>query len=298
MQYIFVINGRKDKISIQEKVKDAISHLGFEIDYSVYLTTGAGDGTRFVNIHCDLYPKDEICFVACGGAGIANEVASGLIGKENKYMAIYFCDGTNDFCKSYPDKDFTDMKAVLTGEKMAIDAIKANDNYAINVINAGFDAHAAAIANDNILEGKKNPYQKGIASAFLFHRINWIRVSIDGEYIGHRIIQMATIANGKYYGGMFKCAPDADMQDGLLDIGIVRPVILPIFLYFFKKYVTGDHLKDKFCLRQMLFKRGRHVEMSSKELIYLCMDGEIIASSHFDIDVLEKALTVIVPKSA
>lgn len=298
MQYIFVVNGRKDKAPVLEKVQSAISSLGFEINKEIYVTTGAGDATRFVNIHCDLFSKDEICFVACGGAGIANEVASGLVGKKDKYMAIFHCDGTNDFCKIYPDKDFTDLNAVLTGEKMQIDVIQANDNYAINVINAGFDAHAAANGNENILEGKKNPYGKGVASALFLHRINKIKIAIDGQYIGRRIIQQAMFANGQVYGGVFRCAPDADPQDGLMDIGVIRPMILPVFLYFLSKFKTGTHLKNKFCQRQIIcFKQGRHVEMWAKELIYLCLDGEIIASSHFNIDILDKALTLIVPKS-
>lgn len=296
MYYIFVVNGRKDKSAIAEKVEAAIAGLEISIDCEVYTTAGAGDATRFVNLYCDLNPAAEVCFVACGGAGIANEVASALVGKQNKTLALFHCDGTNDFVKSFPGRDFTDLAAVLGGTLEKIDVIKANDYYAINVANAGLDAQAALLANDNILEGKKNPYAKGVLSALLFHRRNRIEVSVDGKHIGRKVIQQLVVANGQYYGGVYRPAPDADVADGLFDICVLKPMSIVAFLYFVNKIKTGAHITDKFCRKKFYFMRGKHVGMKSDDLIYLCLDGEIVGSSRFEIDVLEKALTILIPR--
>lgn len=296
MRYVFVVNGRKDKSHIRSKVEAAIAALDSGFSYEIYSTEGAGDATRFANLYCDLNPDEQTCFVACGGSGIANEVASALVGKQNKTLAVFHCDGTNDFVKSFPGRDFTDLGAVLSGTPEKIDVIRINDNYAINIVNVGLDAHAAVQANENILEGKSNPYVRAVAGALFRHRINKMGITIDGETVNRRYIQQMIVANGQYYGGSYRPTPRAEMGDGLLDIMIIKPMVLLPLLYFLKKFEKGGHMDDNFCMKKFIFKRGRHIELWSDGLIYLCFDGEITASSRFDIDILEKAMTVLIPE--
>ena len=137
MHYIFVINGRPDKDFIVEEVNRQIAQVGKGLDYEIYRTMGVGDGTRFVHIWCDLHPNKECCFVACGGSGTVNEVASGLVGFSKKYLGILAYGLTNDFNKCYPDRDFTSLRKLLAGEPRAVDIIRVNDSYALHVINIG-----------------------------------------------------------------------------------------------------------------------------------------------------------------
>ena len=76
MYYIFIVNGREDKGHILEDLNRQIQEVGVGLDYEIYRTRGVGDGTRFVRIYCDLHPAAKVCFVACGGSGTMNEVAS------------------------------------------------------------------------------------------------------------------------------------------------------------------------------------------------------------------------------
>lgn len=296
MRYVFVVNGRKDKSHIRSKVEAAIAALDSGFSYEIYSTEGAGDATRFANLYCDLNPDEQTCFVACGGSGIANEVASALVGKQNKTLAVFHCDGTNDFVKSFPGRDFTDLGAVLSGTPEKIDVIRINDNYAINIVNVGLDAHAAVQANENILEGRPNPYVRAVTGALFLHRINRMGISIDGEVVKRRYIQQMIVANGRYYGGSYNPTPEAKVDDGLLDIMIIRPMALVPLLYFLKKFEKGAHIADKFCMSKVIYRRCRHLELRADNLIYLCFDGEIIASSRFDIDILEKAITILIPQ--
>ena len=78
MKYIYIINGRADKIPQYQELYDQLKEISHP--YEIYTTIGEGDATRYVRLYCDLHPEEEVCFVACGGNGIINGVASGLVG--------------------------------------------------------------------------------------------------------------------------------------------------------------------------------------------------------------------------
>lgn len=295
MLYYFVINGRGDKPQIREDLDRMLE--GCDVNAQFYVTRGTGDATRFVNLYCDLNPRAEVCFVACGGAGTTNEVASGLVGRDNKYLAILNFHGTNDYIKYYPERDFHDFKAILEGEKKKVDIIKANDNYALNVIDFGMGSEAANMANQNIKRGVSNPYNKAVLQSLLFHRYNRLIVTADGERLNKRAILLGTLSNGKYSGSKYLTAPYAVDDDGLMEVLIMKPTLLVFVAIVIKKYEVGLHLEDKFCARFFKYRRAKHVELKSKDLIYLCLDGEIFASRSYKVDIIEKAITIILPKA-
>lgn len=295
MLYYFIINGRSDKSQIKPELDQMLT--GLDINKQFYISRGIGDATRFVNLYCDLNPRDEVCFVACGGAGTTNEVASGIVGRTNKYLAILNFGGTNDFIKYYPERDFHDFKAVLAGEKKQVDVIKANDNYAINVVEFGLDSQVAMQADRNIRNGVKDPYGKAVLRSVLLNRYNKLVVYADGHRMNRRAVLLGTISNGKYCGGQFLTAPRAVNDDGLMEVLVMKPMILFLVGIIIKKYTLGQHFEDKLCMRFIKYRRAKHVDLKSKDLIYLCLDGEIIASSSFNVDILEKAITIILPKA-
>lgn len=295
MHYIFVINGREDKRSLQFEVERQIA--GLNLSYEFYITTGEGDATRFVNIYCDLNPKKEVCFVACGGSGTTTEVASGIIRQPNKYLGILTLSGTNDFTKCLPNRNFQNVKYLLEGECLQIDALKVNDNYAINVVSVGLDAIAANYANIYASEGMKNAYMRGVLKAIIGDRRNRIKVIADGEPMNRRTILLASFANGQYYGGQFRCAPRARFDDGEIEVCLMKPLSLLSIPFAFKKYELGQHLEDTRRLRRIFkYRRAKHIELRSKKLIYVNLDGEIIASREVSIDIMEKAVNLIIPK--
>lgn len=290
---MFIINGRADKAFIRPDVEKQLEEL--DIQYKLVTTRGQGEGTRIVNLYCDLHPEEEVCFVACGGSGTANEVASGIIGRANKYMAFMGYGGTNDLLKCFPGRDFLSIKDILAGEKIKIDAIKVNDSYSINVINVGMDAMVAYYWEIYNSEGVKNSMNKALFRAVLHDRFNRIKVVGDGEVMSGRRMTQATISNGKVCGGQFTCSPNAVLDDGLLELALFKPLNLPVLLYILPKYIKGIHLQDKLAMRHIKFKQVRHVELSSKDLIHLSLDGEIVASSHFDIEIKDKSVNFILP---
>ncbi len=296
MLYIFIINGRDDKAAIADDVFRQIRAAGPNLEYQTYLTRGVGDGTRFVKIYCDLHPNEKVCFVACGGSGTLNEVVSGMVGSSNKSLAILAYGETNDFLKCFPDRDFTSLRKILEGETRQVDVMKVNDDYAINVINIGFDAVVASFAYQAMEAGHaKNAYRWGVVKAIFVGRNNKIKVIADGEKLNRRRLLLCTVANGRVCGGEYICAPRAEIDDGWMEVCLVRWMLLLSFLRLFPVYRRGDHLDTPWARRLLRYKRARHVEVISRNLIDIALDGELLASHTFQIDILPKAIHLILP---
>jgi len=296
MKYIFVINGRED---IRQKIEDDLSKQldGVKIEYEKYYTTGIGDGIRFVRIYCDLHQDEVVCFIACGGTGTINEVASGIVGFKHKSMATLEYGDTSDFLKCFPGRDFHSLAKILDGELMQLDIIKANDNYSLNVINMGFDSYVVHEAQENLTQGMdaKKSYQRAIIKAIFGHRYNHIQVIADGVPLNKRRMLLCVFGNGKWCGGQYICTPNAVLDDGLIEVCLFKTCSLISFILLLDLFKKGTHIDHPFGKKRVVYTRAKNIQVRSKDLIYLCPDGEITASTSFDITVLPKEINFILP---
>lgn len=297
MKYIFVVNGRTDKASVREQLFELIEKHARNVTYEIYETVGIGDATRYTHVYSDLHPAEEVCFVACGGDGIINEVASGIVGFEHKSMAILSYGGVgNDFIKYYPERDFADVKAMLDGETKAIDILRINDSYCINVCNFGFDSVVGHTANERIFNGKSSPYRRGVMRAILIGRYNRINVWADGKKLGGKRMLLCTLANNCYVGGEFLCAPRAKNDDGLIEVCYIKTMSLLRFLMLLPAYAKGKHLEDKRFRRKIIYQQAKTLKVTSSGLIELCLDGEMLPGGTFNIAILPGAIQLRLPK--
>ena len=295
MHYIFVINGREDKTFITAEVERQIAEVP-GLDYEIYHTTGVGDGTRFVRIYCDLHPRVECCFIACGGSGTLNEVASGLVGFSRKYLGVLSYGLTNDFIKCYPDRDFKSLRKLLVGERRPVDIIRVNDSYAINVINIGFEAVVASRVYELESAGKTaHSVNWGILYAIFHGWRNKIRVYADDERMNFRRLFLCTLSNGRWVAGRYCCAPDADPEDGLIEFSLIRRIGLITFLRLLPLYRRGEQFTRNPGKRKFIRRRVRKVLLQSRNLVDICLDGEILSGHTFDIEVLPQSIQLILP---
>ena len=306
MKYIYIINGRADKAPQYREFFEQLK--GIPHFYEVYTTLGEGDATRYVRLYCDLHPEEEVCFVACGGNGIINGVASGLMGYLETLtshlspftfsMAIlYFAGATEDFIINYPGRNFRSVKEMLTGTVTPTDIIKVNDSYCLNVINLGFNSRVASRANELVAKGKSahEAYIRGVINAFLTSRFNRIRVSVGGERIARGLMVLCTIANGRRVGGEFNCAPDAKTDDGLIDVCYFRAMSLVRLLMLFPLYRSGQHIGSRPGRGKVLYRQAREVVVSSRDIIDIYLDSELLPGSHFEMKILPGALPLRLP---
>ena len=79
-----------------------------------------------------------------------------------------------------------------------------------------------------------------------FFKMPKTRLSItfdDGERVEGEFL-LSAFSNGKYYGGGFKAGAEAELDDGLLDVTLVKPCPRSVFLGLVAKYKNGTLSED------------------------------------------------------
>ena len=259
----------------------------------IYITQCVGDAARFVEEAAHADPETH--FIVYGGDGTLNEAVNGILraGAGQQALLSVVPTGTgNDTLRSLPD---------IKGTELFVDAMEYNGKYAINIINMGFDCSVV----DRTQSYKRLPavdgglaYILGVADV-LFHKMgeDWhIRMELENgeteEVAGTFLLTLA--ANGSCYGGGFKAASLAKMNDGLLDILIVPKLSRASFLSLVADYRKGTHL-DPVTMRpakkfekKVLYRRCRSLTVEGVRRI--CADGEIEHAAAVRISVLPRAL--------
>lgn len=110
---------------------------------------------------------------------------------------------------------------------------------------------------------------------------------LDGDYV------MATVGNGRTYGGGIPICPDADPADGFLDLLLVRPAGRLRLLRLLPRVYRGTHTS----VAEVVTRRARSVRLTSAGVTAYA-DGDPIATLPVRIDAVPRALTVFVGDEA
>jgi len=292
------------------KWKDAAAKEGLKVDG--FLTEKEGDRCA-VNLAKNAVQNGYGLIVSCGGDGTLNEVVNGTMGSDVPILSLRVGNG-NDFAKAVgtPKNIEEALGLIKHGKIESFDVGKVNNRYFINVFGVGFDAKISRYAE--ILK-QKLP----LAAGNLLYLIALIKEFFGGlEYFdlgltmidkenSSRIIRakdvtLISIANGPTCGGIFRLAPEANPQDGVLDICLINKINRLKILRFLPKAIKGTHLSLKEVMKE---SDGRLPRISFLTVASLkgqplpCqMDGEILpAEKEYRISVFPKAQKVLVPRS-
>lgn len=298
MKYYFIINPLAGSGDDTQSLLKQIEEYKNNYDLNVYYTKCEQDATKFVSETCSK-EKEDICFVACGGDGTINEVVSGAIGHDNAHFSVYPAGSGNDFVKCFEKGAFKNIKNILEGTVMPIDVIKANNRYCINIANFGFDTTVAKTVNDDRKlngHGNKNSYAKGVMRAFIFSMKNVADVYADGELLNKNgNYLLCTIGNGQYVGGSFHCSPRAILDDGYLEVCLVKCITKLRFMTLIGSYTKGTHLDGEKNKKIIAYKRAKQVKVIAPKGLTYTLDGEIFSNQELNISVLPKAIKLIAP---
>ena len=292
MKHIFIINpaaGKGKSLELIPYIKECFKDC--EEDYIVRITEYPGHATELAKEYSG---KGKCRIYSIGGDGTVNEIVNGMAGTDSALGIIPSGSG-NDFFRSIHAGN--DIKRILLdtviGEERQVDLAKANDKYFINVASVGFDAEIVF----NAQKFKKLPgisgsmaYVLSLLYTTVINKNNNIEIDIDGIRQKMSVL-LAAIANGRYYGGGMMPAPDAKLNDGWLDICLIR--VTPRWKIFalFPKFIKGLHGQ----LKEVSFYRGKSVTIQSEKYISLSTDGEVVTAKTIKFEILERAINVIFP---
>lgn len=289
---VHIINpksGRGEGAAVYAAVQKSAAETGAEIRTSEY----AGHIEEIAAEVCAKNPFVHI--ISYGGDGTVNETANGILkanaGRTASFSVVPVGSG-NDFSK-YVNDSGVFQKAELN----KIDAVRVtcgeSERYFVNMMNIGFDcnvvAEVASLKKLPFLHGSA-AYIAGVAKTLIRKKTFRGKVTLEDvvipdapetvlptEVFDQKILLTAA-ANSRYCGGGFCAAPLASLNDGRMDVLVIKNVTRLQFLTLVGAYRAGSYIDESGKMqprfaRILTYRKCRKLTIEGPELY--CLDGEV-----------------------
>ena len=232
---------------------------------------------------------------AVGGDGTLHQVVNGLLrapAETRPPMGVIPCGRGNDFARTLGITDLdTACAALAKGLRRRVDVGRTEAGVFLGVAGAGFDSQVARRAQQGtgLLSGAAAYVYAVLRTLAAFEPVHARVTYQDGRYEGP--ITFAAVGNTGLYGGGMRIAPLASIEDGLLDLCLVKEVSRTTLLRMLPRVFSGGHLNHP----QVFYAKTQWVGIESNEPMEVFADGEFMQPVPVRIEVLPAALEVIVP---
>jgi diacylglycerol kinase (ATP) len=217
--------------------------------------------------------------LAVGGDGMAGCVGGALSGTDTVFGLVPAGRG-NDFARALglPTDPAALAKVLLDSTPQPIDTIEVESavhdrTSVLGSVYAGVDAVANRHANTSrLLRGAASYYAGGLRAVVAWRPAEY-RITVDGvvhERRGYTVVA----ANSGFYGFGRHIAPDARLDDGLLDVVVIQHAPKRLFFTMMNELKTGAHLKRP----QVEVLRGKEIRIEADRDIPYGADGEVEAT--------------------
>jgi YegS/Rv2252/BmrU family lipid kinase len=235
--------------------------------------------------------EDEIA-AALGGDGLVGAVA-GALRHSDGVLGILPGGRGNDLARvlGISSDPVAAVAVIARGVTRMLDLGEAGGRTFVGIASCGFDSEANRIANEtNVVRGNL-VYAYGALRALSAWKPATFTLRLDAD--APRTITGYTIAaaNSKAYGGGMLMAPDAALEDGLLDVVMVGDVPKRRFLRLLPTVFKGEHVHQP----NIHVERCEEVEIAADRPFTLYADGDPIAELPVTIRALPAAVRVVVP---
>jgi diacylglycerol kinase (ATP) len=269
--------------------------------FQLATTTQAGEASALAQRLAD----DGVdLVVAAGGDGTIGEVADGLLRANRRPDLGIIPIGTGaDFPRNFDKRTPLEaVDAIASGRRRVIDAGKVGyigddgtpgSRHFINVASLGLSGPTVRAVNRAKAKGAlgKMTFLYHTLTQLIGYRAQKVRIRLDGgEEIDARIAVVA-IANGRFFGSGLMVAPDAELDDGKLDVVIVAGANKLKLVQVLSRAYNGGHKTSPLCT----FRRATLVEIGvlvEGEEVLIDIDGESPGRAPMRVEVLPGALTL------
>jgi diacylglycerol kinase (ATP) len=239
-------------------------------------------------------------FIAVGGDGTSFEILNGLFPEaatEGKKPVLGFLPlGTgNSFLRDFTDQGVEyAIQAIIENRSRPCDVIrlkhKEGEIYYINILSLGFVADVCTLANRRFKQLGSASYGLAVVVCLANFKKRIFKFRLDGV-TENNPPQTALLIfnNSKYTGGKMKLAPNADPNDGLIEIVRWSADRLD-FIRNFSKCYDGSHVNHPLVWQG----RAQRIDLDIDEPLDIMIDGEVMRVVCQELEVLPSALDVMV----
>lgn len=252
--------------------------------------------------------------IALGGDGIVHEVVNGLMRASNEgetiALGIIPLGTGNDFIKSLPPAltpgktrdDWQEaIPGIVGGKTILADVGKITGDvpapghphpqYFTNGTDVGFGARVAKAVRGISLTGTA-AYLMAVMQVLVDYNLPHIRLTLDSGEVFELNTTLTAVTNGRCFGSSFWLTPNADIQDGMLDVVTARALGRVGILQIIPQLMKGTHLNHPV----VTFRRARKVLLESPAPMIIEADGELpfLEAHRLEIEILPGRLRMIV----
>ncbi|HEY92494.1 MAG TPA: diacylglycerol kinase family lipid kinase [Dehalococcoidia bacterium] len=280
------------------RISKLLRHVGLSFDYEYTEGVGhaielaraaASDGYRYV--------------VAVGGDGTVNEVANGILystGSSNTSLGVVSTGTGSDFARSVGiPRDYNSACSFLTSsQRLLIDVGvveykskgQALQRFFINAAGVGFDA-AVVETTERLPKyfGGTIPYVAGLLRTLFGYENKSVVVHLGNKVEDKRVLSIV-VANGCYFGGGMYMAPQAELNDSLLDVMTVGDIGKFELLKALPTVYKGTHINHP----KVRMEKATHITIESSERVLVHADGELLGEGPASFWLMPAALSIVV----
>ena len=291
------VSGRGRALRVMPKLIERLESDGVEA--TVAWTQGPDDAEALAK---QAVEQGAALVVACGGDGTVHQAINGIMAAcgpgSPLPLGIVPLGRCNDLSTALgvPRSVQGAADTLLRGRLRTIDLARATGRYFSTVATLGFDS----AVTEYVATGSSPLFRRGTIAYFYAVMVKLLRyrdvsVCLRGEsweYEGP--IFLAATGNTSSYGGRFRIVPAAVMDDGLLTICLIRSAPRWEVLMALPRLFTGSHVRHP----KVSVEQARRMEVHSTVPLSIWADGERVASTPTVIEIVPKALSVLVPAEA
>ena len=275
---------------------DLVARLKRVPNAEIRLTGRRGSAARFART---ALRKGRDIIVAAGGDGTLNEVVNG-VGENlrDAHVGLLPLGTGNDFARTIavPDDLEAAIDLIVGGETRAVDLVRVTSDevrYFVNVSAGGF----SGLVDEKLTPEMKKTwgplaYLRGAAAALSELRAYRTTLAFDNSESLTLDLYNAVVANGRYVGGGTLIAPEASIDDGLLDIVLIPQRSAAELALLAAQVAMGTHLTSD----AIVFRRAANLTVNSKPGMWFNVDGELVGNEPARFEILPRALRFIAPK--
>lgn len=305
MKHVFIVNpvsGKADaSLYLVPKLIEAAARAG--VAYTVELTRRPKHAIELARQYSE--EGEAVRLYACGGDGTLNEVLCGAYPYANAEVASVPCGSGNDFVRNFgTPEDFLKLEENIVGTAIPIDLIAVNNGISAAICSVGIDSEVAyGIPKYRRLPlcGGQMAYNLSIVERLLRPIGKKMRITVDDEVLEDNYL-IAAICNGATYGGGYRAAPMSDLQDGVLDVIVVKKISRLRIAGVLEKYKNGEHYRGGQVVPEfsdiMEYRRARRVSVAPVEGgdVIVNIDGECAPASGLTAQILPMAARFVLPQ--
>lgn len=292
--FINPISGTKNKAASLKLIEQRTQQQN--IPYEILHTNAQGD-YHFLK---EKIEQDAITdIVVCGGDGTVSQVAAALIEEDVSIGIIPMGSGNGlAFAAKIPNDVNKALDIIFTGKARYIDSFFINDTFSCMLCGLGFDAQ---VAHDFAQQSSRGlaTYIRQTIENFITAKPYSFEIIEKGKSFAVEAF-FVSIANANQFGNQFTIAPKASLNDGLLDIVVVKKMSKLRMLFAITKQVmagkTNEHDEVTFHKKDVLYFQTPQLIIHNLDKAPLHIDGDPAhTAKKLIIKILPQAFKLIQP---